>query len=72
MSRVRVSVEWVFDDIANYFAFVEFKKKLKIGLSAVGKCTQFVHCLQISNIILFWIGPTRTRSLLSIKTSKTQ
>lgn len=37
MSRVRVSVEWVFGDIANYFAFVDFKKKLKIGLSAVGK-----------------------------------
>ena len=37
MSRVRVSVEWVFVDIANYFAFVDFKKKLKIGLSAVGK-----------------------------------
>ena len=37
MSRVRVSVEWVFGDIANYLAFVDFKKKLKIGLSAVGK-----------------------------------
>ena len=37
MSRVRVSVEWVFGDVLNYFKFVDFKKNLKIGLSAVGK-----------------------------------
>ena len=37
MSSVRVSVEWVFGDILNYFKFVDFKKNLKIGLSAVGK-----------------------------------
>jgi hypothetical protein len=44
MSRVRVSVEWVFGDIANYFAFLDFKKNLKV-LS--GKCTWFVHYLQM-------------------------
>ena len=37
MSHARVSVEWVFADIKNYFAFLDFKKKLKIGLSAIGK-----------------------------------
>jgi len=37
MSEVRVSVEWLFGDIANYFKFMDFKKKLKIGLSSVGK-----------------------------------
>ena len=37
MSAVRVSVEWIFGDIINYFKFMEFFKKLKIGLSAVGK-----------------------------------
>ena len=37
MSQVRVSVEWVFGDIVNYFKFVDFKKNLKIGLSSVGK-----------------------------------
>jgi hypothetical protein len=37
MSRVRVSVEWVFGDIVNYFKFLDFKKNLKIGLSTVGK-----------------------------------
>ena len=37
MSHVRVSVEGVFGDIVNYFKFTDFKKDLKIGLSAVGK-----------------------------------
>ena len=40
MSEVRVSVEWLFGDILNYFKFLDFKKNLKIGLNAVGKvCT---------------------------------
>ena len=37
MSSVRVSVEWLFGDIANYFKFMDLKKNLKIGLSSVGK-----------------------------------
>ena len=37
MSSVRVSVEWVFGDITRYFAFVNFKHNLKIGLSPIGK-----------------------------------
>jgi len=37
MSQVRIAVEWVFGDIVNYFKFLDFKKNLKIGLSAVGK-----------------------------------
>ena len=37
MSEVRVSVEWLFGDIANYFKFLDFKKNLKIELSTVGK-----------------------------------
>ena len=37
MSKVRTAVEWVFVDILEYFAFVDFKKDLKVGLSAVGK-----------------------------------
>ena len=47
MGRVRVSVEWVFGDIANYFAFVDFKKKLKIGLSAVAK--MYSVCALLTN-----------------------
>ena len=37
MSSVRTSVEWVFGDIVNYFAFMDFKKNVKVRLCAVGK-----------------------------------
>ena len=37
MSSVRISVEWIFGDIINYFKFLDFKKDLKIALSSVGK-----------------------------------
>ena len=38
MSTVRTSIEWVFREILNYFFFfVDYKKKLKFELSAVGK-----------------------------------
>ena len=37
MSSVRVTVEWPFGGIANYFAYVDFKKNLKLYLQAVGK-----------------------------------
>lgn len=47
MSKVRIAVEWVFGDIVNYFAFLDFKKDLKIGLSAVGK--MYVSCAIIRN-----------------------
>ena len=36
MSTVTESVEWLFNDIVNYFKFVDFKKNLKIGLSSIG------------------------------------
>ena len=37
MSTVRSSVEWIFGDIVSSFKFLDLKKNLKIGLSAVGK-----------------------------------
>lgn len=37
MSEVRVSVEWLFGEIANYFKFLDFKKNLKIELRSIGK-----------------------------------
>ena len=37
MSSARVSAEWVFNDINNRFKFLDFKKNLKVGISAVGK-----------------------------------
>ena len=47
MSTVRSSVEWIFGDIVNYFKFLDFKKNLKIGLSAVGK--MYVTCALMQN-----------------------
>eukprot|EP00795_Rhopilema_esculentum_P014992 gene14992-biopygen881 len=49
MSQVRVSVEWLFGDIVNYFKFTDFKKDLKIGLSAVGKI--YVVCAILHNAL---------------------
>lgn len=37
MSSVRMSVEWLFGDVVNYFKFLDFKKNLKISISADGK-----------------------------------
>ena len=37
MSSVRISVEWLFGDVINYFKFLDFKKNLKIGMSRIGK-----------------------------------
>ena len=47
MSSVRTSVEWVFGDIIKYFAFMDFKKNLKIRLSAVGK--MYMVCALLTN-----------------------
>ena len=47
MSAVRISVEWLFSDIANWFAFIDFKKKCKINLSAVGKF--YLVCALLTN-----------------------
>ena len=37
MSEVGISVEWLFNDILNYYKFMDFKKNLKVGLSSVAK-----------------------------------
>ena len=47
MSQSRVAVEWVFGDILNSFAFLDFKKNLKIGLSSVGK--MYTCCALMQN-----------------------
>ena len=48
MSSWRISVEWIFGDILNYFKFLDFKKNLKVGLSAVGK--MYLVCALLHNI----------------------
>lgn len=37
MSKVRMSVEWIFGDVINDFKFLDLKKNLKMGFSAVGE-----------------------------------
>lgn len=54
MSNVRSSVEWVFNDITSYFAFLDFKKNLKIALSPVG--TMYSTCGLLRNALTCFYG----------------
>ena len=47
MSSLRVSVEWLFGDIINYFKFLDFKKNLKIGMSSIRKL--YIVCALLHN-----------------------
>ena len=47
MSQVRTAVEWVFRDITKWWAFTDFKKNLKLNLSAVGK--MYLICALLTN-----------------------
>ena len=47
MSSVRVSVEWIFKDISNYFKFLDFKNNFKVQLSAVEK--MYIACTLLQN-----------------------
>ena len=51
MSQVRGSVEWLFGDIINYFCFLDFTKKVKIGLSQIGK--KYIVCALLRNSVCF-------------------
>ena len=56
MRKVRVSVEWVFGDILEYFSFLDFKKDLKVGLSSIDK--MYVICALLRNAHLCVYGST--------------
>ena len=47
MSEVRVPVEWLFGNIANYFKFIDFKSQLRINMSAEGKF--YIVCALLEN-----------------------
>ena len=49
MSKVRICVEWVSGDIVHYFKCTNYKKDLKVGLSAVGKI--YVVCALLRNAL---------------------
>ena len=56
MSFSRVSVEWIFEDIINYYKYMDFKKDLKIGLSSVGK--MYSVCALLRNALTCLYGST--------------
>ena len=47
-NSVRVSAEWLFRDIVEYFKFVDFKKNFKIGLTSIQKMCIVCALLRIA------------------------
>lgn len=47
MSALRIVVEWLFGDIANYYAFLDFKKKHKLYGGPIGK--MYICCALLAN-----------------------
>ena len=55
MSKVTVTVEWVFGEVINNFKFTDSKKNLKIGISCVRKFVSAIltnahTCLYKNNV----------------------
>ena len=61
MSQVRISVEWVFGDIINYFKFLDFSKGLKLQLSPIGKL--YITCALMHNARACLYGNTTSNYL---------
>ena len=59
MSGVRISVEWLFGDIASNFKFIDFKKTQKVGLSACGK--MYAVCALLTNAHTCLYGNTTSQ-----------
>ena len=78
MSEVRVSVEWLFGEIANCFKFLDVKMNLKIELSSVGKLYMVSGVLRNALTCLcgsqtsqfFWIGSTSHSGLLCMNVKR--
>ena len=47
MSALRVAVDWIFGDIATFFAFLDFKKKHKLYQGPIGK--MYICCALVTN-----------------------
>jgi len=76
MSSVRVSVEWMFGSICNYFALIDMKKQQKINLSAIGKIYIVSSLLQNAHTCLYGVEnlrePVRGQDVEKLVTIKTQ
>ena len=53
MSSVRVSVEWMFGNITKYFRFIDFKRQMKLNLSAIGKMYVVSALVENARICLY-------------------
>ena len=53
MSSARVSVEWLFGLVSNYFKFIDFKKMQRIGVSPVAKVYIICSLLQNAQTCLY-------------------
>jgi hypothetical protein len=53
MSGVRVSVEWMFGNITKYFSIVDFKRQMKVNLSAIGQLYFVPTLLQNAHTCLY-------------------
>ena len=54
MSKVREAVEWLFNDVAKSWKFIDFKKNLKMQLSSVGK--MYLVCAILQNVLTSLYG----------------
>jgi hypothetical protein len=63
LSRGRVSVEWFFGEVVQYWAHVDFKKGMKIGKSPLVQCISCPHFLRTRSC-----APTRRASQQGIST----
>ena len=54
MSKVREAVEWLFNDVAKSWKFIDFKKNLKMRLSSVGK--MYLVCAILRNVLTSLYG----------------
>ena len=53
MSSVRVSAEWLFGLVSNFFKFIDFKKMQRIGVSPVAKVYIICSLLQNTHTCLY-------------------
>ncbi|ETL49075.1 hypothetical protein L916_01383 [Phytophthora nicotianae] len=73
MSRVRVSVEWSYGQVTNYWTALDFKRQARIGVQPVGSMyrvavllTNCITCTRGGNSIsdYFGLSPPSLRSFL--------
>ena len=59
MSAVRISVEWLFGDITNFFKFMDFLKNHKIALSSV--CKMYIVAAILRNALTCLYGNSTSK-----------